>query len=229
HRLHTEGRLTPAQDAYWSARPPEELYDLEADPHETINLASSAAHRPVLERLRAELRQHTFAVGDYSFLPEADMIALAAGGSPTRISPDRYDVRRAFEAAERAARRDAKSIPELRSMTAAPDAAVRYWGAVGLLVRGADAVRAARDDLMRLLDDPSPSVRVAAAEALATHGRDGDADRAVNTLLQAADLRQSEYLVAVAALNAIDRLGPRMGDRRAEMTAFPRRAEGVSP
>src|SRR5262249_27986360 len=31
-RLHDEGRLTPAQEAFWGTKEPEELYDLRSDP-----------------------------------------------------------------------------------------------------------------------------------------------------------------------------------------------------
>jgi arylsulfatase A-like enzyme len=36
----------------------EELYDLEADPHETRNLAADPAHRATLERLRVRWREY---------------------------------------------------------------------------------------------------------------------------------------------------------------------------
>jgi N-sulfoglucosamine sulfohydrolase len=42
-------------DAYLH-RPPEELYDLAKDPHETRNVANDPAYRRVLERMRAELQ-----------------------------------------------------------------------------------------------------------------------------------------------------------------------------
>ena len=50
--LHAEGRLTPVQAAFLArTRPSEELYDLEADPGEAKNLAST---RPeVVDRLKA--------------------------------------------------------------------------------------------------------------------------------------------------------------------------------
>ena len=51
-RLHDEGKLTPAQDAFWKPKPPEELYDLQSDPDEVHNLAGSPAHRTIRDRLR---------------------------------------------------------------------------------------------------------------------------------------------------------------------------------
>ena len=39
NEMYEAGQLTPVQAAFWSRRPPEELYDLVNDPDETINLA----------------------------------------------------------------------------------------------------------------------------------------------------------------------------------------------
>lgn len=55
-RLHAEGRLTPLQESQFTApRPAEELYDLDADPDETRNLAADPSYAADLERLRAAL------------------------------------------------------------------------------------------------------------------------------------------------------------------------------
>ena len=65
--LHAEGKLTPEQEALCAPRmPEEELYDLDADPHEVHNLAASsdAAHVAARARLRKALAEWMAECGD---------------------------------------------------------------------------------------------------------------------------------------------------------------------
>lgn len=70
---HQEDRLSPAQ-AKWMAprRPKEELYDLEADPWETVNVATDPAHAGVLEKLREHLNGWLRETGDKGQYPESE-------------------------------------------------------------------------------------------------------------------------------------------------------------
>ena len=54
-RLAEEGRLTPAQAAPYGQRVAEELYDLENDPDEVVNLAKDPAYAGVLNEMREAL------------------------------------------------------------------------------------------------------------------------------------------------------------------------------
>jgi arylsulfatase A-like enzyme len=55
--LHAQGKLSPLQEEllFSPTRPPEELYDVTADPFETRNLSADPRYRVTLESLRARL------------------------------------------------------------------------------------------------------------------------------------------------------------------------------
>ena len=56
-KLRKEGKLTPYQETHWfGKRPTEELYDLAADPQETLDLAGDPGYRDVLGECEAQLR-----------------------------------------------------------------------------------------------------------------------------------------------------------------------------
>ncbi len=70
--LHAAGRLSAEQEMllFAPARPPEELYDVEADPFETRNLAAAPECRATLEGLRARLDRWMQETGDRGPEPE---------------------------------------------------------------------------------------------------------------------------------------------------------------
>jgi arylsulfatase A-like enzyme len=208
-RLFDEGKLNAAQSAYWRPKAPEELYDLQADPDEVKNLATSPQHKDLLARLRAVQREQVLKVRDIGLLPEDEIHRRSRGSTPYDYGHDRakYPLERILSAAELASSLGAGDVPALRKLLADEDSAVRYWAAMGLLMRGAKAVGEARDDLLKRLEDESPSVRVAAAEALARSGGDEGLRKALPVLLaHAAPDRNGPY-TAIQALNAIDAVG----------------------
>jgi arylsulfatase A-like enzyme len=72
-RLHAEGKLNDVQAFLCAPRQPEEqLFDLEADPHEIRNLASSSdpVHAAALRRLRAALEDWIVRTDDQGRFPE---------------------------------------------------------------------------------------------------------------------------------------------------------------
>jgi N-sulfoglucosamine sulfohydrolase len=70
-QLQEAGKLTGPPAAFLAPRrPPEELYDLAADPHETRNLADDPKYRRTLEEMRAILDRWIRETGDQGQHPE---------------------------------------------------------------------------------------------------------------------------------------------------------------
>ncbi len=242
-RLYDAGDLPPEQAAFWEPRPAEELYDVQADPDEVVNLAGSREHREVLQRMRAAQRRHALEIRDLGFLPEAEMYeraGLTATGGGTGVGnpllpydlagdDSHYDLVRILQVAEQASDAESYAAGDLRPALHDPDSAVRYWAAVGVLVRGAVAVQLTHDELFAMLADQSPSVRIVAAEALGLYGGDADLQAALEVLLLSADLSRRPLYEVVAALNAIDYLGDSAADARERLEQLPREHPGAPP
>jgi arylsulfatase A-like enzyme len=91
-QLNAAGKLTPEQAALCAPRmAEEELYDLQADPHEVRNLAKSPEHAQVLERLQAVLNQWIEQTGDRGRQPEPPQEAAGAARKPAKASRRRKD------------------------------------------------------------------------------------------------------------------------------------------
>ena len=74
-RLHAEKKLTPEQSLIMAeTRPREELYDVQADPHELRNLAADPAHAAALAKHRAALDDWIARTDDKGRDPEPDEI-----------------------------------------------------------------------------------------------------------------------------------------------------------
>ncbi len=74
-RLDAEDKLTGPQKS-WMAykRPPEELYDVKADPYQINNLAENPGYKSVRDELRKRQDQWTIETGDMGLLNEPEMI-----------------------------------------------------------------------------------------------------------------------------------------------------------
>ena len=224
-RLFDQGRLAPPQTYFWQTKPPEELYDLKQDPDEVHNLAQSPGHREVLAGLRQAQREWALRTRDLGFLPEHEIHARSVGSTPYEMARDRakYPLERIMQTAELAAGLAPGARPSLTAALQDADSAVRYWAALGIVMRGDAAVRQSAAELRKCLSDDSPCVRVVAAQALAQCGESQDVPAALAVLLAAADPQQNGVYVALLALNALDELGPIARPLRQAIADLPQR------
>ncbi|MEX0702685.1 MAG: sulfatase-like hydrolase/transferase [Planctomycetales bacterium] len=202
-RLHAAGMLDVAQGRFMApSRPPEELYDLERDPHELDNLAGSPDRAETLARMRGALRTWQKEIRDTGFLPEPELVAHAGDDgiyAAVRDDETLLPIERLQEVCDLGLR-GKEGVAELVRALSDESVAVRHRAALGLLGLGQDAATA-KPALERALADGSPSVRVAAAHALCGLR---DPDRAVKTLTEALGHSQGE--VRLLAMNALDAL-----------------------
>lgn len=210
--LYDRGELSPPATYFWETKPAEELYDLRADPDEVSNLIGRVTRpddRKALDRLRQAHQAFTLKIRDVGFLPEHEIHARSVGATPYDMGHDdfRYPLRRIMETADIASRMDPDENPALLEALNDGDSAVRYWGALGILMRGEDTVRSFRRPLRQALNDAAPAVRVAAAEGLGRYGNREDVRRSLEVLMEHADPERHGAYIAMAALNAIGELG----------------------
>ncbi|HRE81688.1 MAG TPA: sulfatase-like hydrolase/transferase, partial [Opitutaceae bacterium] len=205
-------KTNQAQSIFWQTpRLPEELYDLSQDRDEVHNLAHDPASQPVLARLRAALTDHLKQTRDITFLPEAEMFARATqwSKSPYELArtPTGYSAERVLKMADQA------SIPQSSLEVFAEgmkdtESGVRYWAAMGFLMKGARSVPH-HPALREALSDPSPSVRCVAAEVLGRYGSPDDRQKALDTLKDLVSPDRYGTLITLAALTVVYELGDR--------------------
>jgi len=221
-QLYDEGKLEAPQTFFWEQKPTEELYDLEYDPDEVKNLVKSPSHRAVLNRLRKVHQDWVLETRDLGFLPEGEIHARAGDKTPYEMGQDRdaYNLKGIFETAQVAAGRDEASIPALLKYLKSDDSAIRYWGALGFLIRGEATVQNNKAALLQSLNDDSPYVRAVVGEAL---GRftEGHIDAILKTLVGASNMAEDGVFPAMYNLNALQMLGDKAIPIRDQIKALP--------
>ena len=227
-KLFTTGKLTAAQKAFFLPSPAEELYDLQTDPDEVRNLAKSPKHQAILKRLRDAQQETVFRIRDVGFLPENEIHTRSEGTTPYQMGHDKskYPLKRIFEMADIASSLHETDTPKLQQGLQDKDSAVRYWAALGFLMRGNKAVQGNREHLRKALQDMAPSVRIAAAEALGTFGSNEDVTAALETLIALGGPKERDPRVRLLAVNAIDMLGRKAEPYLPTIRTWPRKAKG---
>lgn len=186
-----------------TAKPAEELYDTQKDPHALNNLAGDTAHTETLTRLRAAQSKWIRDTRDLGFLPEPELARLEAKhGTRYAIHASKAEEDPAFwETLYRLAEHGG-TTEELIAHCASPHAAIRHW-AVVLLGQAEGMGSGARDVLARARGDAAPEVQVAAASALLRHG----VEETAQVDLLARNLADADMWVRVAAAAALDAAG----------------------
>ena len=207
-KAYDAGTLAPEHARFFEPDAPEELYDLTTDPAEVHNLASEPQHADVLRKMRLGLHNLQLEIGDVDLLPEAEMHRRIAGSSPYELGhdPSRLRIDHVLAVAELASDVNDRSWNQFPQLLSHPEPGVRYWAAMGLMLRGREAVIGNVPALVARFDDESPAVRVMAAETLLRTGCHPQTP-AIQVLVQSCADGPAPPALAIQALNAVDDLG----------------------
>ena len=169
-RLFQGGKLNPVQRQFFEPRAPEALFDLEQDPHETVNLIGSGEHATIAAELRSRLATKVKAIADLSMFPESYLV------SQGMADPSEFGRSRRQEVAELVAIADLSLRPfaEVRGQIEAALTSKRpwdrYWGLVTCSVHGQAAAALIPRAKRLASSDAERLVRVRAAEFLGLSG-----------------------------------------------------------
>src|SRR5690606_180469 len=129
------GLCDDAQRGFWGTKPVEELYHTERDPWEINNLANDPAYARILERMRKAHRSWMLDIKVTGFIPEAELSRRIERKAPYDFMRSDYNNLEALiDAADLASRASVVDLPALVDLLDSDDAAIRYWGATGLLI-----------------------------------------------------------------------------------------------
>ena len=231
HEMHKSGKLNDAQSKFWQTKPAEELYDLNNDRDEIINLAKSKEHENIIKSLRRAHVKWVKDVRDIGFLPEAEVHSRSKKDSPYEMGHDsnRYDLDNIFQAANIATRLGKKNTEKLQKLKESNVSAVRYWGAMGYLIRGKSGLRKGRKFLVNALKDESPSVRIIAAESLGRYGNKKESKLAADLLIKYADPKENGISLSMLSLNAIDYLDEKASHHKETISKLPKLDPNADP
>lgn len=192
--LYQTGTLNQIQSAFFTAKAPEMLYNLEEDPYETKNLAMDPAFRDTLFHMREELTSWMIQMPDLSFYPEHYLIEHAFKDPVAFGQAHREDISKYIEVSSLCLAPFDQAKPQIVQSLQSPDPWERYWAIITCSIFGSEAV-----ELQSVLADISKEDqelinRVRAAEYLGLTGS-GDPVEVMTKALYASDKPAEALLI----------------------------------
>ena len=167
-KLNSEGKLNDAQSAFFKRRPPEQLFDVLADPHEVNDLAADPANQETLVELRTKLTTRVKAMPDLSFFPENYLVDDAVN-SPIQFGQDnKARIASLVDVADLALVPFEEALPKMMSACDNQDPIQRYWAYSVASIHGKKQDQLIQRAKSATSDDTDMTVRLRAAEYLGT-------------------------------------------------------------
>jgi len=170
--LYKAGKLNKTQRFFFEPRPPEALYDVEADPYETQNLATHPAHSEKLKALRGRLAKRVKDLPDLSMFPESHL-ARAAYKNPVAFGlKHKEEIAQLVDIADLSLVPFAEAKGGVEAALSSDNPWKRYWGLITCSSHGKAASGFVERAKEIAAEDTNLLVRTRAAEFLGLIGAD---------------------------------------------------------
>ena len=164
--LYKAGKLNDVQQQFFKPRAAEALYDIQADPHETKNLANEPALASVLQDLRQRLQSRVKQMPDLSFFPESYLVSDGFSAPVEFGQAQQQRISRLVDVADLSLSPFADAREKISAAFKSDDPFERYWALIACSAHGKRAKEFAKLAQVLANNDPNVLVRTRAAEFL---------------------------------------------------------------
>ncbi len=165
-QLNKAGKLNSTQAAFFNPKPAEQLFDLNADPHEINNLAGDSAHHEQLLEMRNALNARVKSLPDLSFFPESELVKNGFQNPIEFGKAHRTSIAKYVDVADLALLPFKEAQHRLETAIKSKDPVERYWAYTVCSIFGDQANSLFADAKLSAERDEDLLARLRAAEFL---------------------------------------------------------------
>ena len=200
YKLFQEGKLNDIQSQFFKPRLPEALYDIENDPYETQNLASSIEHQMKLLDLRNILSNHLMNQPDLSFFPEPYFLENGLENGLDFGQKNKELIKKLIQTANLNLEPYNEVKNEISEALDNKNPWVRYWGLITCSSFGTEASEHLEKINFLFKNDAENLVRIRAAEYLMLNDFNIDSGEINNLLKNAKSETEANLMLNSLAL-----------------------------
>ncbi|GAB1857187.1 sulfatase [Flavobacteriaceae bacterium MHTCC 0001] len=199
-RLFDDGKLNKVQSQFFLPKDAEYLYDVEADPYQTKNLAKNPEYIDILEGLRNNLTKRVKDMPDLSFYPEFHLINKAFDNPVAFGQSHKNDIAKYIDIANFILE-DFESVkPKIESSLNSTDPWERYW-AIITCSNFSESAKPFIDKVKTISEEDTELInRVRAAEFLGLIKVENPVNVMTNALYNSRDVTEAVLILNSMAL-----------------------------
>jgi len=197
--MYYAGELNDVQKHFFEARPAEELFDIEADPHETHNLATDPVYSETLQEMRGLLTGWVKGMPDLSFFPEPELVKNVFDNPVVFGQENKQLVSELVDIADLSLLPYEEAKDGIGDALASEDPLMRYWGLIVCSSFG-DKASGFYDTARGLTSDKNLLVRTRAAEFLGLTGTEDPVDVITAALKETNDPTEANLMLNTVVL-----------------------------